>query len=615
MLLQLSREESPTARAEVCQALAALDDPRAVDRLRSLLFDSAANVRDAAFTALLRLQSREPLRAAEAGLNAPFEDVRRRGLEAVAGMLRQQPELAEKAGPALDLLGQALNDSDAGVRKEAFKTGLNLQVAGGGVRTLRFLLHSIHADVRREVLTETMAQVGEPWAWALLLEFYNDPDPRLREEAFTFAVRKNKELPPLEAALLSQFPDIRCQAVDALIKKHSAPAQALLVRALDDGEKTVRQRALEALVGEDAQGPLTAALASPHADVRVRAARALARHGSAAALGPLVALASAPEPQEQERRPDWLALAESALEGLAELGDAAALPSLTPLLRSEHATLRQKAAEALAWVALPNLLETLRLAMQHDDPQVKYHAALGLAYAGDPLVASLVFSDAAAAVLTPGERLVAAFTLGQAGEDRLAAFLDDADEGRRTWAVLLLMLLELAARQEAPVRCLAVLSARPPRVRLVAARALERFANPAAFATSSCSSSTTAATARRGRSPPMWSMTWPTFSFMVRRPSAPGRPICWYTCAATRPPPGNRPGSSTPAASARNCKRCGELPGQRRRCGTLRHSSRTSPSGPTSASCASRAAPRGKAVAARLRWSACARRHFLGSRN
>jgi ParB family chromosome partitioning protein len=481
MLLQLSREESPAARAEVCQALAALDDPRAVDRLRSLLFDSAANVRDAAFSALLRLQSSEPLRAAEAGLNAPFEDVRRRGLEAVAGVLRQQPELAESAGPALDLLGQALNDSDAGVRKEAFKTGLNLQVSGGGVRTLRFLLHSIHADVRREVLTETMAQVGEAWAWALLLEFYNDPDPRLREEAFTFAVRKNKELPPLEAALLSQFPDIRCQAVDALIKKHTDPAQALLVRAVDDVEKVVRQRALEALVGADAQGPLTAALASPHADVRVRAARALARHGSAAALRPLVALASAPEPQEQERRPDWLALAESALEGLAELGDPAALPSLTPLLRSEHATLRQKAAEALAWVALPNLLETLRQAMQHDDPQVKYHAALGLAYTGDPLVASLVFSDTAAAVLTSGERLVAAFTLGQAGEDRLSAFLDDADEGRRTWAVLLLMLLELAARQEAPVRCLAVLAARPPRVRLIAARALERFADPAAF--------------------------------------------------------------------------------------------------------------------------------------
>jgi ParB family chromosome partitioning protein len=481
MLLQLSREENPVARVEVCQALAALDDPRAVDRLRSLLFDPAANVRDAAFTALLRLQAGEPLRAAEAGLNAPFEDIRRRGLEAVAALLRQQPALAERTGPALDLLGQALNDTDAGVRKEAFKAGLNLQVAGGGVRTLRFLLQSIHADVRREVLTETMAQVQEPWAWGLLLEFYNDPDARLREEAFAFAVRKNKELPPLETALVSQFKDVRCQAVDALIKKHTPAAQALLVRALADAEKEVRQRALEALVGEDAEGPLTEALGSPHADVRVRAARALARHGKPAALGPLVGLASAPQPEESERRPDWLALAESALEGLAELGNPAALASLTPLLRSDQPSLRQRAAQALAWTAVPHHLETLRQALQHTDPQVKYNAALGLAYAGDPLVAALVFSDPAAQVLSPEQRLVAAFTLGPAGAERLGAFLDNADDARRKWAVLLMMLLEHAARQEAPVRCLAVLAARHPRVRLTAARALERFADPAAF--------------------------------------------------------------------------------------------------------------------------------------
>jgi ParB family chromosome partitioning protein len=43
------------------------------------------------------------------------------------------------------------------------------------------------------------------------------------------------------------------------------------------------------------------------------------------------------------------------------------------------------------------------------------------------------------------------------------------------------MLLELADRRAAPVRCLTCLSARAPRVRLAGARALERFADPAAF--------------------------------------------------------------------------------------------------------------------------------------
>jgi ParB family chromosome partitioning protein len=481
LLLQLSREQDAAARAEVCRALAALNDPRAVNRLRSLLFDPAPAVRDAAFTALDRLQAAEPLQSAEAGLNAAFEDVRRRGLQVLLDHMRKSPPSAESAGPALELLGRALNDSFAGVRGEAFKASLNLQVAGGGVRTLRFALHSVHADVRREVLTEVMAQAQEPWAWNLLLEFYNDPDPQLREEAFAFAVRKNKELPPLEAALTSQYADLRKRGVDALIKKHTAAAQALLVRALADSDKEVRQLALAALVGDDAQGPLTDALASPFADVRVVAAQALARHGAPQALAPLLALATAPQPPEKERRDDWLALVNAALAGLGELGDSAALASLVPLLRSEHASVRQQAARALTWVALPNHLETLRQALQHDDPQVKYYAALGLALAGDPLVAALVFSEQAQQVLSTAERLAAAFNLGPAGADQLAVFLDEPDESTRRRALLLQLLPELADRQGAPVRCLACLAARPPRVRLTAAQALENFADPGAF--------------------------------------------------------------------------------------------------------------------------------------
>src|SRR5947209_15236590 len=57
LLLQLSREQDPAARVEVCRALAALDDPRAADRLRSLLYDPEGPVRDAAYTALAKLQT------------------------------------------------------------------------------------------------------------------------------------------------------------------------------------------------------------------------------------------------------------------------------------------------------------------------------------------------------------------------------------------------------------------------------------------------------------------------------------------------------------------------------------------------------------------------------
>ncbi|MBI1914559.1 MAG: HEAT repeat domain-containing protein, partial [Planctomycetes bacterium] len=483
LLLQLSREEDAPARVEVCRAMAALDDPRSIKRLRSLLFDKEAAVRDAAFTALAHLHEEKPLEAAESGLTAAFEDVRRRALQLLIGETRKKKPKNEDE-PTWQLMVRALNDSFPSVRSEAFKSALNLKLGGGGPDTLRFVLQSVHADIRREVLTEVMAQASEKWAWTMLLQFLNDPDPKLREEAFTFAVKKTKELEPLDAGLSSRYVDVRRSAVQGLIKKHSGPAQALLARALGDQEKEIRQLAIEALVIDDAQVALTQALDSEHDDVVVRAAKALARHGSPAALNPLLRLAMTAEPQQKEDVSDWSALVDTALEGLEELGDPEAVPSLVPILdnKVQHASHRKLAARALIWSTPAHMLDTLRSALQHADPQVKYHAALGLAYAGDAAVSSLVFSDQAKQVLKPGERLVAALTLGAAGEDQLVVFLDDPDENLRDWALVLMMLLELKANDGSPTRCLACLSSLMPRARLTAAGALETFSDPAAFA-------------------------------------------------------------------------------------------------------------------------------------
>ena len=101
---------------------------------------------------------------AAAGLHASFEDVRRRGLEALVRYLRETPAESARMGPGLEMLARALNDSSAVVRNEAFKSALNVQAAGGGLHTLRFILQSIHADVRLEVLTEVLSQVPQPWA-------------------------------------------------------------------------------------------------------------------------------------------------------------------------------------------------------------------------------------------------------------------------------------------------------------------------------------------------------------------------------------------------------------------------------------------------------------------
>ncbi len=480
LLLQLSREGDESARAEVCRAMAALDDPRSIERLRSLLHDKEVEVRDAAFTALAHIEKADPLLAAESGLNASHEDVRRRGLQVLIAEVRKAPP-KWPADASWGLLARALNDSFPSVRAEAFKSVLGQQLAGGGAGTLRFAMRSVHPDIRREVLTEAMAQVGEAWGWEVLLEFFDDPDPKLRDDAFGFAIKKTKGLEFLEAGLGSRHPDLRKRSVDELIKKHTAAAQALLIRALDDEDRDVRLGALGSLIDSDALPTLAGALGSPHADVLVRAARALARHGDRRALDPLLDLATAPEPIERERQADWLGLAESALDGLAELGDPAALADLIPLLDSPHAPLRKQAARAVVWSSRHDTLDTLRLALPHDDPQVKYHAALGLACAGDASVASLVFSDAANKVLTPDEQTAAALALGASGEDRLVIALDDAKDEVRSRALLLLMIREWKDPQGTAARCLACLSSRVPRLRLTAALALESIADPAAL--------------------------------------------------------------------------------------------------------------------------------------
>ena len=474
LLIQLSREENVPARVEVCRALAALGDPRAVARLRSLLFDADASVRDAAYTALAKIEAGQPLDVAGAGLRAGAEDVRRRGLQTLVETLRKSP-----TQPGLDLLAFALNDSATGVRSEAWKAARNLNVGGSDEGTLRFALRSVHADVRREVLNEAIGRPNETWSTPLLHEFLNDPESALRREAFEFATKKTKELAPLEAALGSRFPDARRLAIDALEKKKTKPAQVLLAKSLHDPDRELRQLALSVLVDADAIPVLKEAAANEHADVRVRAATALAKHGDPDALRPLLDLATAPEPTEKEKVPTWVANAEAALQGLAELGDAAAVAPVRWLLASPHAGVRKAAAEALAWCSRPDSAEGLRQALSHADVAVRNRAAFGLALLGDGSAGSQLHSDDFAKDLGAGTVLAATVALG-AG-DRLALFLDHPEESVRDRALLVQMLLELAGNAPSPARCLEALSARGPRFRLTAARGLEAFANPDAF--------------------------------------------------------------------------------------------------------------------------------------
>ncbi|MBL9104629.1 MAG: HEAT repeat domain-containing protein [Myxococcales bacterium] len=477
-LLQLSREQTASVRVETCKALAELADPRGAARLRLMLRDGDASVRDAAFTALTRLEDRAPLAVAEAGLLAEHEDVRRRGLDLLIKQLKKGHEPA-----AVTLLERALGDAGKSVRTEAFKSALGLEIAGGGPASLRFVLKSLHADVRREVLTEVIGQISQSWAWPLLIELLGDPDPGVRKDAFEFALKRTKGigLEPLSAALAGKYADLRTEAVKVLAKRKAPGTQELLNKAVDDDDENVRQLAVDALLVGDSEDALTAAMASKHPDVVVRAACARAVLGDPAARAPLQAMIAEPEPEVAQLRTKWLDRAVRALGGLAELGDPAAAAAVLPLLQHKDAKIRQTAAHALAWMARPgnaNAIFALKVALQHSDAAVQLEAALGLAFIGEPAGSSLLFTAGKNAP-SPDLGLHAALALGL--DDVFMAFLDHANDKVRDKALLIILMREMVEGDGVPDRCLAALSSAHPRVRLVAAQALEHFGDDAAF--------------------------------------------------------------------------------------------------------------------------------------
>jgi ParB family chromosome partitioning protein len=480
-LLQLTNERAASARVDACKALAELGDPRAAQRLRQMLRDGDGAARDAAFTALARLEEKTPLVAAEAGLLAPAEDVRGRALSLLVRQLKKEAPQGD-ADPGVRLLERALNDAAAGVRGEAFKAALGLSIGGSGAAPLRFALRSIHASVRREALGEAMGRIQEAWAPGLVLELFGDPDAGVRGEAFEFAQKraKGKATEPLAAALSGKHSDLKLKAIDALAKKRVEGVRELLLRALEDEDEKVRTAAASVLTVDEVEG----ALESPHADVRVRAAAARAGVGDARARGPLLALATEKEPEIADKRAAWVDRVGRALGGLADLGasDPEALRAVAALVGHKEKSIRDAAARALGWVSRPGGdLGPLREALAHPDKDVKLEAAFGLAIVGDPAGLPVLEGLTTAAAPLALRCLGAAASLGRAADGLLGAFLDHADERVRGRAVLLVMLIESSAGDAVPERCLAALSSAHPRLRLLAARALEAFSDKVAF--------------------------------------------------------------------------------------------------------------------------------------
>ncbi|MGI9471753.1 MAG: HEAT repeat domain-containing protein [Rubripirellula sp.] len=500
-LLQLSREEDVGARASVCRSLALLADARATQRLESMADDDAAEVRDAAYTALEDIYASDPLQSADIGLKSSHVDVRRRALKTLSSAAQKSKKRIDPRGRELML--RALNDEDPTVCGEAFKTSLGVLIDGTAEATLRFALESVRENVRREVLTEAMAQDKHEWAKELLVDLLNDPSEQIRCDAYEHLLTKSKgrDLGPMRAALESRFVDMRLRGADSLIKLKTTESVETLASAVEDSDPAVREKAIHALIHLDAVDNLQHAMTSPYTDVRLIAACNRALYHDSAARSPLLEVATSQEPEREADRSQWSKEVVVAIRGLGILGHEDFLEPLLSLLDSKQEAIRHAAAIAVTTCVRPHQAERLKQPLQHTEPEIRYRMALGLALCREPSALPVVFSDSSQETLTELELLKAAVAFGTLAEDQLIRMLDAKPSSIRNAAFLTLLFRDWRSHSETPARVLSALSAQDPRLRLSAARILERFADPVALG-----SEVEAIFNDRGEEPP-WSVT------------------------------------------------------------------------------------------------------------
>jgi len=218
----------------------------------------------------------------------------------------------------------------------------------------------------------------ETWLYRL-----SSTNPKTAEEAEAEARQLGaKALPEIQKVLKDPAADVAVKKAalraSALLGVHASPALPDIAPYLDQPEYTAEAAMALSLIGSDAFGPLTKALASPHAEVRREAARSLGKLQLRAPLDasyvvpPLLDALSDPDAGVRQVACTYLGI-------IHEYPDAS-VPALVEMLADENGEVRTAAATALgsfggfAQPALP----ALRRAQGDKDENVAREAGLAL---------------------------------------------------------------------------------------------------------------------------------------------------------------------------------------------------------------------------------------------
>ncbi|HEX8393495.1 MAG TPA: HEAT repeat domain-containing protein [Longimicrobium sp.] len=459
--------------AAAADALGSLGDPRSVEALAAVVAGGDPWRALAAVFALGRIGAARALPALAAATADPL--LAGAAVEAIG-------ELGEPAG--LDALRGPALSGDAELRRAALAAAAGL-LPGSPPPTPEWLREAARADADElaarfagaeadAAAAVLLGAAGTEDAAALLADAMGDPE---RGPAAAGALGL---LPP-EVALAVLLPRIeaadagaREELVAALPPLPDRAAATRVAALLDDEDPEVRATVAEAL-----------GRAAPEAEVRALLADALAepgrRAGAALALGRLsggaceLLIPLLEDPSPETRR--------AAAEGIARCpGEGVAAAVAAALARETDPAAIRSLAAALAVTGRERAVGPLSVLARGDDAGARFAAvrALGRTGAADALDMLLqVLGDAA----DPGLQAAALQALGELGDpraaDAVAARIEGDDRDLRRVAAIALRRIAPAEAAERLVRALAD---RDWRVRLAAARTLERVHAPGADA-------------------------------------------------------------------------------------------------------------------------------------
>lgn len=302
------RDDDSSIRAEACDALGELQDPRAVDPLIQALQDRDYQVRSNAAYALGEI---DDARAVEPLIQALLDEesaVRGNAAEALGKI---------KDKRAVEPLILAANDEDSSIRSKAF---------------------------------DALGELEDPRAVDSLIAALRDDDTKASVHA---AIALGKigfsAVDPLIQALQDKDYQVRSNAAYALGETEDDRAVEPLIQALLDEEWVVKGDAAEALgkiKDERAVEPLILALNDEEWDIRFNAAVSLGQIKDKRAVEPLI----------QTLKDNKPIVREYAAESLGEIGDPRAVEALKEALKDEDLDVQSAAKEALAKIENDSLI-------------------------------------------------------------------------------------------------------------------------------------------------------------------------------------------------------------------------------------------------------------------